>query len=115
MDGSFKNVGTKLLSKGLSGGLSDEKSTGLTAYVLITLLTTLKSTKVQIGYKSQIDKALLYLKHTIYDIENVNTYTLALCLYTFKLSNEFTDKGVEKEIEYQLEKRAVNEGIVNNR
>jgi hypothetical protein len=72
---------------------------------------TLKSTKVLVEYdKNQIDKALLFLKTSIYETENVNTYTLALCLYAFKLSDKFMDKGVEKEIEYQLEKRAINEG-----
>lgn len=100
-----------MLSKGLSGGLSDG-TTGLTAYVLITLLTTIKSTNIQIKYdKSKILKGLLYLKSAIYEIEDVNTYTLSLCLYTFKLSNEFMDRAVIKEIEYELEKRAVIDGI----
>ena len=95
----------------MSGGLNDKKSSGLTAYVLITLLMTLKSTQIQVEYdKNQIDKALLFLKTSIYETDNVNTYTLALCLYAFKLSEKFMDKGVEKEIEDQLEKRAVNEG-----
>ncbi len=58
---------------------------------------TLKSTKVLVEYdENQIDKALLFLKTSIYETDNVNTYTLALCLYAFKLSEIFMDNGEEK-------------------
>ena len=109
-DGSFQSVGTPLLSKGLSGGMGNEKTVGLTAYVLISLLTALKSTPVQNYDHKKIDRSLLYLKKTVYDVEITSSYTLALSLYAFKLANEH--KAIIKEIENELENRAVVDGML---
>ena len=109
-DGSFENVGTPLHSKGLAGGMNSGKLTGLSAYVLITLLTALKSTNIQTGFdKNKIPKGLDYLQKQINDINSTNTYDLALIFYTFKLSNEF--QAVINKIEEELDRRAIVEGI----
>lgn len=109
-DGSFENVGTPLLSKGLSGGMNGGKSIGLTAYVFITILTTIKSTKIQVEFdKNVIQKGLNFLQKATDDINRTNTYDLALTLYAFKLSGEFKD--TVNKIEQELDKRAIIDGI----
>jgi hypothetical protein len=110
-DGSFENVGTPLHSKGLAGGMNSGKLTGLSAYVLITLLTTLKSTKIQIDFdKYKIPKGLDYLQKSLKDINSANTYDLTLIFYAFKLSQEFP--SLIQKIEEELDRRVIDDGVL---
>lgn len=101
-DGSFSQSGAQLFSKALAGGLNDEKI-GLSAYVMISLLKSLKSLKTIDN--ERIKLGLEYLKSSLTDIENADVYSLSLVLYCFKLAK--FDSEFKKLIENELDKRAV--------
>jgi len=106
-DGSFPQVGAPLLSKSLSGGLKDQK-TGLSAYVMVVILKTMKALKDnQVENQSQINKGIEYLKNSIKSVDEVDTYTLALISYAFKLANINEDDILN--IMEELDKRAIIE------
>jgi len=101
-DGSFSQSGAQLFSKALAGGLKDEKI-GLSAYVMISLIKSLKSlNKID---NERIKLGLEYLKISLKDIENADVYSLSLVLYCFKLTQ--FDSEFKILIENELDKRAV--------
>ena len=104
-DGSFDQLGVKLYSAALAGALKTNQ--GLTAYVLISLLKTknaLRENESIKNYDLQITKTFQYLKNSLVNINDVDTYTLALSLYAFKMSNYDVESAII--IENELDKRA---------
>ena len=104
-DGSFKQTGAQLFSKALSGGLKDKK-TGLSAYVMVSLLKTKMALSQPVN--DNLKKGLKYLKSSLENLESADTYTLALSLYAFKLDSQ--DIIMIEEIEAELDKRAIDKG-----
>ncbi len=111
-DGSFRQEGAKLYSSALAGGLKkDQKTAGLSAYVLVALVKAANAIKGDFyameGAEKKLDLAYMYLKNSIEkNLTDVDTYTLALSLYAFKIhtvSSEFS--GV---LERELDRRAVH-------
>lgn len=112
-DGSFKQVGAPLFSKALAGGLKDKK-TGLSAYVIISMLKAIKALdKIDLAVEINLSlsKGLEYLSSSLKDVMAVDTYTLALAHYVFKLAN-LNDALISK-IDYELNKRATKQGKEN--
>ncbi len=105
-DGSFNHSGAQLFSKALAGGLKDDK-TGLSAYVMISIIKSLKIITSNSEENKRVKLGLEYLRSSLDNIQNVNTYSLALILYCFKLTNSHTKylAMVEKELDI----RAVNQ------
>lgn len=106
-DGSFREEGAKLFSSALAGGLKKDKKTALSAYVLISLIKTATSIQDLDNHDSQIAQAFDYLTNSISDIENVDTYTLALILYAFKIADS-DNEDIIALIETELESRAIH-------
>jgi CD109 antigen len=112
-DGSFPQVGAPLLSKSLSGGLKDQ-TTGLSAYVMVVLLKTTKAIQDnRVENQDKINKGIKYLRESIEIIDEVDTYTLALISYAFKLAN-VGEQDIMLIME-ELDKRAIIESkLVSN-
>jgi hypothetical protein len=88
-DGSFPQVGAQLLSKGLAGGLGNNKKTGLTAYVLSTLLITSRAVDLdsnELGAIESIKRGLDGLQQALGNFDSIDTYTLAMSFYVSSLS-----------------------------
>jgi hypothetical protein len=106
-EGSFRQVGAPLFSKALAGGLDDKKA-ALSAYVLVSLLKTIKAVNLQKNkYESKVSKALAYLKKSVENLDQTDTYTLALVLYAFKLAQY--EKNLVNKIDTELNRRAIRE------
>lgn len=109
-DGSFAQTGAPLFSKALAGGMSDKKA-GLSAFVLVSLLKSFDALNITSNEdRRQLNKALEYLKNSVKDLKNADTYTLALVLYALKLGNY--EKVLIKSIDNELNKRAVKESTM---
>jgi CD109 antigen len=108
-DGSFDQVGSPLLSKALAGGLSNKKI-GLSAYVIISVLKAVDALGLKDSQyeKEKLNKGLLYLKNSLRSVEELDTYTLAITLYVFKLANYDEITSIE-DLLSELDSRAVNE------
>ena len=107
-DGSFRQEGAPLFSSALAGGLKKDKKTALSAYVLISLIKTSNSMQDLLDkHDVQLGQAFEYLTNSISDIENVDTYTLALILYAFKIADS-SDENTISLINAELEKRAIH-------
>lgn len=109
-DGSFSQIGAQLFSKALAGGLKDEKI-GLSAYVLISLLKSLKAIKPNKDDYARIKLGLDYLKSSLDDVINSDLYSLALGLYAFKLAE--IDPDFVLKLENELSKREINKSKSN--
>ena len=105
-DGSFNQTGAQLFSKALAGGLKDDK-TGLSAYVMISIIKALNAINLNIKENKRVNLGLEYLRSSLDNMQNVNTYSLALILYCFKLTNSHTKYLVM--VENELETRAINQ------
>lgn len=110
-DGSFKQVGAPLLSKALSGGLNDKKA-ALSAYVLVSLLKSINLVDNKQEYSQNIDKALAYLKNSVNNLQQADTYTLAVVLYAFKLA-QFTENDLINRIDQHLDNIAIRKSNFN--
>ena len=96
-----------MYSSALAGGLKKDQKTGLSAYVLISLLKTSKAVIPLLATsKAQLDKACEYLKSSTVDTTQIDTYTAALVYYAFKIY-EFDDEYTQL-IGDELERRSVN-------
>jgi len=105
-DGSFTHTGAQLFSKALSGGLKEDK-TGLSAYVMICLIKALKVVNPKTEENQRIKLGLDFLGSSLDSIQNVNTYSLALILYCFKLTNSHTE--YVSIIEHELDTRSISQ------
>ncbi len=112
--GSFENIGVKLYSAALAGALEKDQKTALSAYVLISLLKTanaIKAKNEELTFKitdiheGNFISAFGYLENSIQNMTNIDTYTLALVLYSFKLY--YYNPALALEIEKELDKRAI--------
>lgn len=109
-DGSFRQVGAPLYSKALAGGLKDKK-VGLSAYVMISLLKAVKAlnkTSLENSVQLSLSKGIEFLSSAINDISEIDTYSLALSHFVFKLSN--TNEDLIEKIDQELDSRAIKEG-----
>jgi CD109 antigen len=108
-DGSFDQVGAALLSKALAGGLSNKKI-GLSAYVIISILKAVDALGLRDSQheKEKLNKGLKYLKNEVQSVEELDTYTLAITLYTFKLAN-YDEISTIEDLLSELDSRAINE------
>ena len=109
-DGSFRQVGAPLFSKALAGGLKDKK-VGLSAYVMISLLKAVKAlNKIRLENNVQLSlsNGIEFLSSKLNDISKIDTYSLALSHFVFKLSN--TNEDLIEQIDQELDSRAIKEG-----
>lgn len=111
-------VGVPLMSKAMSGGLKSDQKVGLTAYVLVALLKTFDALKkddelVSDENRMKMEKAFGFLKNSIQNLPETDTYTLALILYAFKIGRY--DKSLTQQIDAELNKRAINESMIVKR
>lgn len=87
--------------------MKKDQKTGLSAYVLISLLKTSKAVAPLLATsKAQLDNACQYLKSSTADITQTDTYTLALVYYAFRIY-EFDDAFTQV-INDELERRSVS-------
>ncbi len=109
-EGCFEQVGAPLYSKALAGGLKDRK-VGLSAYVLVSILKSLDALNVRNQeYDAKVKLGLKYLKSSINDLQNADTYTLGLVLFAFKLADKQEDQDFIKKMNEEINRRAINEG-----
>lgn len=102
-DGSFPQVGAKLHSKGLSGGLDSDKAVGLSAYVMSSLFTARNQANITVE-EGKIEDGLAFLRRSLIDLSIYDTYSLALVFYTFNLANR--NQNFAQDIEAELDRRA---------
>ena len=108
-EGCFQQVGAPLYSKALAGGLKDRK-VGLSAYVLVSVLKSIDALNLRgQEYDAKVKLGLGFLKSSVEDLQNADTYTLGLVVFAFKLANASDDRAFTVKINDELNRRAINE------
>jgi hypothetical protein len=112
LDGSFPQVGAPLFSKAMSGGieLSDKKDLTLSIYVFISLVKAINLTNIDDYDKNKIELVYNYIKDSFNDYndyKSLDTFTLALTLYSFKLYDINRNKNFLIKIEREIDTRSV--------